>query len=202
VISLLALFVGMSGGAALASGLISGKRIANHSIPEKKLTAKAIGALRGAPGPAGPQGPSGSTGAVGLQGPKGETGAPGPQGPPGPGAISIDKGGVPNDGGFVHLLASVHGIDVSYFCGSEVVLQIAPHNFGDTVFASGDKAENGTLASVQASGVLIQSHATSTANLDVVAWAGGDGTLSRFDLGGFDSGSACNIWGVIIPGSK
>ena len=43
----------------------------------------------------------------------------------------------------------------------------------------------------------------STANLDVIAWAGSVGTLSRFDLGGYYNGSnACNIWSLITPGSS
>jgi hypothetical protein len=78
IIASLALFVALGGGTALAnglSGLISGKRILNHSIPEKKLTAAAIKALRGK------QGPKGATGLQGIQGPKGDTGARGPIGP-------------------------------------------------------------------------------------------------------------------------
>jgi hypothetical protein len=78
VIASLALFVALGGGAALASGLISGTRIVNHSIAEKKLTAAAIKALRGQRGPAGPQGPEGASGAQGIPGPKGDTGATGP----------------------------------------------------------------------------------------------------------------------------
>jgi hypothetical protein len=47
VIAALALFVALGGGAAAyASGLISGSQIKNHSIAEKKLTKKAIKALR------------------------------------------------------------------------------------------------------------------------------------------------------------
>jgi len=50
IIASLALFVALSGGTALAgglSGLISGKKIVDHSIAEKKLTGKAIAALSG-----------------------------------------------------------------------------------------------------------------------------------------------------------
>ena len=54
VISVIALFVALGGGAALASGLISGNQIVNHSIPAKKLTAAAIKTLHGQTGPAGP----------------------------------------------------------------------------------------------------------------------------------------------------
>lgn len=57
VIALIALFVALGSGAALASGLVSGRQIANHSIPQWKLTPRAIRSLRvGARGPAGPAG--------------------------------------------------------------------------------------------------------------------------------------------------
>jgi len=49
IIASLALFVALGGGTALAgglSGLISGKKIVNHSIGEEKLTTGAIRALR------------------------------------------------------------------------------------------------------------------------------------------------------------
>jgi hypothetical protein len=75
VIAALALFVALGGGAAWASGLISGSRIKNHSIAEKKLSKEAIKALHGA---------RGKRGATGATGPAGPTGAPGPTGPPGP----------------------------------------------------------------------------------------------------------------------
>ncbi len=77
VIASLALFVALGSGAALASGLISGTKIVNHSIPEKKLTAAAIKALHGLQGPPGPKGPAGPTG---LQGPTGATGLAGTNG--------------------------------------------------------------------------------------------------------------------------
>jgi Collagen triple helix repeat (20 copies) len=79
-IALLALFVGLGGGAALAGGLISGTQIKNHSIPAKKLTKSALKALHGqrgskglagALGPQGPQGPKGATGDTGQTGPVG-----------------------------------------------------------------------------------------------------------------------------------
>ena len=67
IIALLARFVALGSGAALASGLVSGKQIANHSIPEWKLTRRAIRSLRvGARGPAGPKGPAGSSAANAL----------------------------------------------------------------------------------------------------------------------------------------
>ena len=81
VIAALALFVALGGGAAWASGLISGSHIKNHSIAEKKLTTKAIKALRGHRGARGARGPAGAKGATGAAG---APGAPGATGPPGP----------------------------------------------------------------------------------------------------------------------
>lgn len=197
VVAALALFLALGGGAALAGGLISGRQIVNHSIPERKLTGSAIKALHGARGPAGPQGLRGATG---PQGPPGDPGATGPQGP---GAISILKGPIQADGVFtVHVLKTVDDVDVDYVCGASfVAVGIEPHLNMDTVFASGDAADDGHLASVQSAGGEIFGSGSSTANLDVIGWAGSNGTLSRFDLGGFSDGSACNIWGVITPGS-
>jgi hypothetical protein len=195
VLSLVALFVALGGGAAWAGGLISGKQVVDHSIPEKKLTAAAVKGLRG---PAGQQGPKGPPGPAG---PKGYTGATGPQGP---GAISIDIGPVTADATFVyHVLATVHGVDVAYVCLSEAVyVVLQPHLTADTVFASGDLSTDGAAPlSVQTSASKVFSFGSSTANLDVVAWAGSDGTLSRFDLGGYHNGTACNIWGLITPGT-
>jgi hypothetical protein len=83
IIASLALFVALGGGAALASGLISGAKIVNHSISEKKLTAAAVKALRGQQGPAGAQGPKGATGAAGPQGVQGIQGVQGQIGPSG-----------------------------------------------------------------------------------------------------------------------
>ena len=87
IIALLALFVALGGGSAVAGSLLSGSKIMNHSIPQSKLTARAIASLSGRRGPAGPAGPTGltgATGATGAQGPRGATGAPGAQGPAGP----------------------------------------------------------------------------------------------------------------------
>ncbi len=82
-----------------------------------------------------------------------------------------------------------------------VEVGIRPHLSGDTVLASGDRAQDGTLTSVQsASTTAISAVATSTANFDVIAWSQSVGKLARFDLGGFH-GSGWNIWGLVIPGS-
>jgi hypothetical protein len=80
VIAMLALFVALGGGAALAKKGISGSSIKNHSISLSKLTNSAIHALSGKQGPQGPKGPAGDKGADGIKGPKGDQG---PQGNPG-----------------------------------------------------------------------------------------------------------------------
>lgn len=46
LLAALALFVALGSGAATAGGLISGRQLANHSVPESKLTYRAIGALQ------------------------------------------------------------------------------------------------------------------------------------------------------------
>jgi len=67
IIALLALFVALGSGAAFASGLVSGRQIANHSIPQWKLTRRAVRNLRsGARGHVGPRGPAGSSAANAL----------------------------------------------------------------------------------------------------------------------------------------
>jgi hypothetical protein len=200
-ISLLALFFALGGGAAVASGLISGKQIADHSIAERKLTGRAIKALHGSRGPAGPQGATGDPGPMGPQGPQGPQG---PEGPEGPGAISINQGGVAEDSSpTLHLLnQGVNFVDAYYWCTSAGVgLEIGA--FTDQVFASGDRAENGTISSLQeTSNTGISAFGSSTANLDVVAWNGAVGRLSRIDLGGFHGAGGCNVWGVIVPTSN
>jgi hypothetical protein len=68
IIAALALFLALGGSAAaVATGLIPGSKIKNHSIAAKKLTKGAIKTLHG------------------LRGPKGATGAAGATGPQGPG---------------------------------------------------------------------------------------------------------------------
>jgi hypothetical protein len=173
VIAVVALFAAFGGGGiAYASGLISGSQIKNHSIPVKKLTASAIKSLRGQ------------------------------RGVPGPGAISLVRGNVPADS-TSKVLTTIGGIKVFYACDpSGVVIGLARVSGVDTVFASGDSAVNGSLTAVQTSGAAFEVQGSSTANLDVIAWAGSIGILSRFDLGAFANGTnACNIWGLITPGS-
>jgi hypothetical protein len=181
VVSLVALVVAL-GGTAYASGLISGSQIKDHTIPAKKLTQSAITSLHGQRGP---------------RGPKGDTG------PQGPGAISFLKGDVPADS-TPHVVTTIDGVTVAYNCHTnQLTVSLFPAASGDTLYASGDVADDGTLSSIQASGHYLTGIGTSTVNLDVIAWAGSVGTISRFDLGGYANDStACNIWGLITPGNS
>jgi hypothetical protein len=71
---------------------------------------------------------------------------------------------------------------------------------GATVYVSGDIAVDGMLKSVQqAVAVFEAAEASATANVDVIATV--NGTWSRFDLGGYKAGEACNFWGLITPGT-
>jgi Collagen triple helix repeat (20 copies) len=101
VIALIALFVSLGAGAALAGHAISGKSITNHSISLNKLSKSAIKALSGKQGPkgdSGPQGPPGdkglrgAQGPTGIQGPIGVTGARGPIGPVGNTGVQGPRG--------------------------------------------------------------------------------------------------------------
>jgi Collagen triple helix repeat (20 copies) len=83
ILAALALFIALGGGAAVARSLVSGKRLVNHSVPEWKLTRRAISNLRGRQGLTGAKGPAGAQGPKGSTGPPGPTGAAGPQGPAG-----------------------------------------------------------------------------------------------------------------------
>src|ERR1051326_3498647 len=95
IVASLALFVALGGGAALASGLISGTKIENHTIAEKKLTNSAIRALRGQRGP---RGLTGATGATGSTGPTGPGGAAGPAGVSGYQRVAATAVTVPTGG--------------------------------------------------------------------------------------------------------
>jgi hypothetical protein len=96
IVATMALAVALSGGTAIAAGLVTSEQIKNGTIRMIDLhpsTAKALEGDRGpqgargaqgVAGPAGPQGPVGPAGARGANGSNGSNGAQGPQGPQGP----------------------------------------------------------------------------------------------------------------------
>jgi hypothetical protein len=191
IIAMLAVFIAV-GSVAYASGYVDSSGTIHGCVSKSgQLTlvksgshcSKGTRISWGQKGPAGQKGPIGSTG---------------PQGPQGPGAISFNKH-VDAPGAFFFVQGGVAVSDSCYTSGISV--QIAPEDASGQlpVYVSGDEAIDGTLQSVQVSSpTAVGPTAKSTANLDVIATT--NGTYSRFDLGGFTDGSACNFWGLVTPG--
>jgi hypothetical protein len=181
VISLIALFVALGGGAAMASGLISGNQIVNHSIPAKKLTAAAVKTLHGQTGPAGQPGPAG------------------------PGAIAINQE-VP--AGYGPLTPDpLSGVEIDYSCDPATPsIGLALNSRGDQVSYSGEYAVDGRITPVtEWDGVqVVNVNATKTLNLELFA-SGGDGShMWRIDLAEVFTNSptgvhGCYVWGLVTP---
>lgn len=182
VIALLALFVALGGGAALAAGgLISGKKIVNHSIPAKKLTAAAVKALHGLRGPVGPQGPKGAAGARGLTGPKGD---PGPVGPSS--ATAAHANGPVGIGTTRTLLTSLYLLPGSYVITAKAVIdnEVASGNFVTCYLHDGvdlDRAATEADTSAAESTVsLLAPLATSGSTVDLECSSDLTGTSATF----------------------
>jgi hypothetical protein len=213
VTSTLALFLVLAGGAFAATHLVGAGGViracvARHGVltvvaPGERCSKGTttlswneqgpVGAA-GAKGQPGAQGPEGNTG---PQGPNGVSGAAGPTGPQGPGAISIN---LTAQLGSIAGLSAVNGVFPYYHCAPGNVVVGVQVGTGATVFVSGDKAQDGTLTSLQLTSTTgVSATGTSTADLDVIAMT--NGTWSRFDLGGYVGATGCNIWGLITPGT-
>ena len=95
VVSLLALFLGISG-SAVAASMITSKQIKDGTIQTRDLSAGARRALKGEAGRVGPRGPEGPAGAPGATGPTGERGPTGAAGEPGTARAygAVSSGGV------------------------------------------------------------------------------------------------------------
>ena len=122
-------------------------------------------------------------------------GDPGPQGP---GAISIPITHVAAGSGPIR---TIDGIEMGYECSGSAV-SVDVYGGGSTIYASGDKAEDGVLSSINHSTTnALPATGTGTANLDVIATV--NGTWDRIDLGGYNGGgtNGCNVWGLVIPGT-
>jgi len=179
-ISLIALFVALGGTTAYASGLISGTRIVDHSIPAKKLTAAAVDALQGERGPAGP------------------------------GAIEVSSSGDLRANSVRHLLGTTHGVAVSYACdGNSDQIRFflnRPHQPGQPVSMNGFYAQDGVVKSATYQGIKHDGLAGGTVNISVTAGVLGDG-VSRIDLSGafvrdpVEAGGDeyCLVSGLITP---
>jgi hypothetical protein len=113
-------------------------------------------------------------------------------------AISLHKEKIPADS-LPHALAVTHGIDVEYKCesGQRMHLSLYPLHGRDDLFVSGTYAQDGVLTSVQGQrGLSLGDHRT--LNIDVIAWTRqAPHRVTRIDLGGFNSGDFCSVWGLI-----
>jgi hypothetical protein len=178
VIAALALFVALGGGAALASGLISGKQIANHSIPAKKLTAAAIKTLQGQP-----------DGAIPIK--LTQIG-------PGPG---IELTGEPVRGVDIRVACdpTTRLVRIGLANPAAGELSVSGRITAD------DVTTPITREAVPNDGLNISGK--NTLNLDLVVLSGDALTVvSRFDLAGTLTNSpsgphACDFWGLVTPGT-
>ena len=180
VISLIALFVALGGTTAYGSGLISGRQIANHSIPANKLTPAAVNALQGERGPAGP-------GAISL-------------------SASSEADSVRHFLTTTHWVTVSFACDgnskqIRFFLTRR-------HHPGRSVSISGFYAQDGEMNAVTHSGVKHEGLAGGTLNVSVIAGTGDDGGLSRIDLNGAyyglpveSGGDYCAVSGLITPGT-
>jgi hypothetical protein len=212
VVGYVALFLALGGGALAATGAFTGSDGRIHGCVNAKgaltvLRAPATNCTAGKAriawnqtGPRGIKGQRGPQGIQGIQGIQGAQGLQGPKGDGGPGAISIPITHL--DHNTTAPARVLDGIQINVLCGgSMVVVSIQNDAPGGTIYASGEKAEDGALTAVNTSSTsTIGALGAATANLDVIATA--RGTWDRIDLGGFDGGaSGCNFWGLLIPGT-
>ena len=190
IMATIAVFVSL-GGAAYASGYVG----SDGSIHGCVAKGGALSVIK--PGGHCTKGVSLTWSQRGPQGPQGLRGPQGVQGPQGPGAVAFN---IHVSTGTSHEVYYRDGVGVAYSCVATYVgvfVEASPN----TVYVSGDQAADGSLQSVQTSSSLsVGPYGKTTVNLDVIAME--NGTWQRFDLGGYDDGSACNIWGVIIPAAN
>jgi hypothetical protein len=196
VVAALALVVALGGGgAAYASGLISGSQIKNHSIPAKKLTRTAIKSLQGARGPAGATGPPGAAGAPGPPGPIG------PTGPQGPGGRIVTYDAAAAASPTVTTLGTFLGVTVGASCSIPAAGQAEVHVFvktSDGSWAWDDSAVSTDNGSSSALASRIDAPAgtftTGTEILSVEADASGHESDDQVDFVQFAPTAGSMIW--------
>ena len=106
-----------------------------------------------------------------------------------------------------HQLTTTHGIDVNYKCDSKQIhLILDKRAGGESLFVSGDYAQDGVMKSVNQ--VEIQDFSGQSVNVNLIAWDGhhAGGKVTRIDLGGthrdlLGHRDRCQIWGLITTGA-
>jgi hypothetical protein len=91
------------------------------------------------------------------------------------------------------------GVSIWGFCVEGEPVEVGLKVETGTVSVSGDKSQEGVLSPIQESKSAVVAEGITKADLDVIATT--NETWSRYDLGSYKAGGACNFWGVITPGT-
>jgi hypothetical protein len=219
VMSTLAVFVTLGGGAYAAVSSIPGRDGVIHGcyhkgrgnlrlVPAHKKCAKSEKAIafnqkgpQGLPGARGVRGFQGFRGIAGSPGAPGAAGAKGEQGPTGPGASTFTTT-LAKESEPLTLVTLANGVTVKGQCGaSAVVLEIETTSHASNLQASGTKSVDGATVvplAVEGAAAVPPVSGPSEANVDVLARDSTVGRFARIDVHG-SLGSPCTFWGMIIP---
>jgi hypothetical protein len=213
VMSTIAVFVALGGGAYAAASSIPGRDGVIHGCyAKKKGNLRLIAAGRRcskrengiAFNQQGPRGLSGGRGATGSRGPTGGTGSPGAkgeQGPQGPGASTFTAtltSGAPKTA----LATLANGVTVTGQCSvGEVELTIETAGPGTHLQISGTSRLTGALMPIDGNNVASTATAAdpSAVDFDVLARDSTIGKFARIDAHGSFAASTCTFWGMVIP---
>jgi hypothetical protein len=221
VMSTVAVFMALGGGAYAAVGLIPGRDGVIHGCYKKKTgNLRLVSAgrncsrsersiafnqqgrtgIKGARGTTGARGATGLRGIPGVTGATGATGAKGEQGLQGPGATSFTTTLAQGSGNVV-LATLNNGLTVYGSCGvGNVVVDLETTNGSNNFQGSGTVLTAGNLTPVAFNGGSAGFGSTNSSSSDIAAIAR-DSTVGRFarvDVHG-TYGSPCTFWGMITP---
>jgi hypothetical protein len=216
VMSTVAVFIALGGGAYAAVSSIPGADGVIHGCYRKKggtlrlvptgrrcsRSEKAIAFnQKGPPGPRGSRGASGRSGPTGATGAKGEAGARGEPGPAGPGATSLTTT-VAEVPGKTILASPENGLEVSAEClpeSKEVVVKIETAS-AEGVDVTGTRTQEHLLETVQFAGpISVEARGKIEAAFDVIAAVHAAGKFARITVDGVLGGANCHFVGMIIP---
>jgi hypothetical protein len=213
VLSTIAVFLALGGGAYAAASSIPGPDGVIHGCyAKKKGNLRLIATGRRcskrenaiAFNQQGPRGLSGGRGATGSRGPTGGTGSPGAkgeQGPQGPGASTFTAtltSGAPKTA----LATLANGVIVSGQCsGTEVELNIETAGPGTHLQISGTFTKAAALTPVDGNNVASTATVADAGSADfaVLARDSTIGKFARIDAHGSFAASTCTFWGMVIP---
>jgi hypothetical protein len=216
VMSTVAVFVALGGGAYAAVSAIPGPGGVIHGCYKKKggslrlvpagrrCTKSELAIAFDQQGPPGPRGPNGATrllkGPRGFPGAAGERGPKGEAGPAGPGAISFAQT-LTGNSGLTKLADPGNGIVESGEClaeAKEAVLRIETQS-SEGLFVSGTRTQEHVLGAFEMSGgKIVEARGKTQAALDVIAAVRPEGKFERIDAD-VVTGLSCQFVGLVIP---